>query len=163
MLCIEIKQTRSGCQTIRSSIMELFGTMQCQELILYWQTNSNLNDVEIAELSMFAIIFCFHDKIESMEEDKNPEDLRTLNSGSFFHFRCDKYNLLLPLLRNSFSLTDPIVFSRFYKMVFESKPYFGNILINCKDVQRPEICHFEIWNLCSHQFWFKKLHFQQPK
>ena len=50
--------------------MELFGTMNCQQMILYWQTSSNLNDVEIVEPSMFAIIFCFHDKIGSMGEDK---------------------------------------------------------------------------------------------
>ena len=125
MFCTEIKQTRGGCQTIRSSIMELFGTIEFQELILYWQTSSKLNDVEIVEPSMVAIIFCFHDKIRSMGEGKNPEDLSILNTGAFFHFRCDKYNALLPLLRNSFSLIDPIVFCRFYKMIFESIALLG--------------------------------------
>ena len=100
---------------------------------------------------MFAIIFCFHDKIGSMGEDKDPEDLSILNTGTFFHFRCDKYNSLLPLLRNSFSLIDPIVFCRFYKMIFESialfwkyfnklqgRPKPGNLsLRNMKSLQPP--------------------------
>ena len=36
-----------------------------------------------------------------------------------FFFRCEKYNLLLPLLRNSCSLIDPFVFWLFYKMLLE--------------------------------------------
>ena len=55
--------------------------------------SSNLDDVGVVALSLYAIIFSFHDEIGSMEEDKDPED----------------YNLLLPLLRNGCFLIDPFV------------------------------------------------------
>ena len=42
------------------------------EVISYWQSSSNLDDGEIVELPLYAIIFSFHDKIGSMEEDKDP-------------------------------------------------------------------------------------------
>ena len=41
------------------------------ELILYWQSSSNLDDGRIVELSLYAIIFSFHDKIGIIEEDKD--------------------------------------------------------------------------------------------
>ena len=77
-------------------------------------------------------------------------------------YRCEEYNLLLPLLRNCSSLIDPFVFWRFHKVLFESI-LLRWIQINCKGIQSHEICHFETWNLFNHQFWFEKLRFQPPK
>ena len=48
-------------------MMELFVKM---EVISYWQSSSNLDDGGIVELPLETIIFSFHDKIGSMEEDK---------------------------------------------------------------------------------------------
>ena len=63
--------------------MELFVKM---EVILYWQSSSNLDDGGIVELPLYAIIFSFHDKIGSMEEDKDPENSSILHTGTFFLF-----------------------------------------------------------------------------
>ena len=129
---------------------------------MYWQRSSNLDDRWIVELSSYAIIFKFHDKIESMGEDKDPEDSSFSYTGTFPFSRCEEYNLLLPLLKNGCFLIDPYVFWRFYKVLLESIPLFW-IWINCKSVQSQEIFHLETWNLFSHQFWFEKLRFQPPK
>ena len=56
------------------------------EVISYWQSSSNLDDGEIVELPLYAIIFNFHDKIESMEEDKDPENSSISHTGTFFLF-----------------------------------------------------------------------------
>ena len=132
--------------------------------ISYWQSSSNLFDGGIVELSLYAIIFSFHDKIGSMGEEK---DQRThafhILEPSFFSW-CEEYNLLLPLLRNGCAcfLIDPFVFWHFYKVLFGSIHLFW-IRINCKGVQSQEVCHFATWNLFNHQFWFEKLRFQLPK
>ena len=81
MFCIENKQTRGGSRTLRSSMMELFVKLQ---IISYWQRSSNLDDVGIIELPLYAIIFSFHDIIKSMEEDKNPENSSVSHTGTFF-------------------------------------------------------------------------------
>ena len=52
-------------------MMEFFVTM---EVILHWKSSSNLDDGGIVELPLYAIIFSLHDKIGSMEEDKDPEN-----------------------------------------------------------------------------------------
>ena len=83
MFCIENKQTRGGSRTLRSSMMELFVKLQ---IISYWQRSSNLDDVGIIELPLYAIIFSFHDIIKSMEEDKNPENSSVSHTGTFFLF-----------------------------------------------------------------------------
>ena len=83
MFCIENKQTRGGSRTPRSSMMELFVKLQ---IISYWQRSSNLDDVGIIELPLYAIIFSFHDIIKSMEEDKNPENSSVSHTGTFFLF-----------------------------------------------------------------------------
>ena len=64
-------------------MMELFVIM---EVISYWPNSSNLDDGGIVELPLYAIIFSFNDKIGSMEEDKDPEDLNISHTGTFFHF-----------------------------------------------------------------------------
>ena len=64
-------------------MMELFVAM---EVISYWQSSSHLDDGEIGELPLYAIIFSFHDKIRSMEEDKDPENSSISHTGTFFLF-----------------------------------------------------------------------------
>ena len=64
-------------------MMELFVTM---EVILYWQSNSNLDDGGIVELPLYAIIFSFHDKIGLEEEDKDQEHSNIPYTGTFFLF-----------------------------------------------------------------------------
>ena len=82
--------------------------------------------------------------LSMIKEDKNAEGSRISHTGvSSFFSRCEQYDLLLPLLRNCCSLIDPFVQLRFFKVLFESISLFWNILINCKDVQSPEIFHFE--------------------
>ena len=49
MFCTENKQTRGGSRTPRSSMMELFVTM---EVILYWQSSFSLDDGGIVELPL---------------------------------------------------------------------------------------------------------------
>ena len=49
-------------------MMDLLVTIYYQEVITYWQNSSNLDDVGIIYLPLYAIIFSFHDKIGSMEE-----------------------------------------------------------------------------------------------
>ena len=79
MFCTENKQTRGGSRTPRSSMMELFVTM---EVISYWQSSSNLDDGGIVELPQYTIIFSFRDKIGSMEKDKDPENSSISHTGS---------------------------------------------------------------------------------
>ena len=83
MFCTENKQTRGGSHTPRSSMVELFVTM---EVIPYWQSSSNLDDGGIAELPLYAIIFSFHDKIESMVVEIDPENSIISHTGTFFLF-----------------------------------------------------------------------------
>ena len=52
-------------------MIELFVTM---EVISYWQSSFNLNDGGIVEVPLYAIIFSFHDKTGSMQEDKDQEN-----------------------------------------------------------------------------------------
>ena len=63
--------------------MELFVKM---EVILYWQSSSNLDDGGIVELPLHAIIFSFHDKIRIMDEDKDQENSSISYTGTFFFF-----------------------------------------------------------------------------
>ena len=83
MFRIENKQTRGGSGTPISSMMEFFVKMR---VILYWQSRSNLDDGGIVELPLYAVIFSFHDKIGSMEEDKDLENSSILHTGTFFLF-----------------------------------------------------------------------------
>ena len=117
MFWTEIKQTRGGSRTPRSSMMRLFVTM---EVILYWQSSSNLDGGGIVELPLYAINFSFHDKIGIMDEDKDQENSNISYTGTFFFSWFEEYNILIPLLRNSCSLIDPFVFWRFYKVLFGS-------------------------------------------
>ena len=65
MFCTENKQTRGGTRTPGSSMIELFATV---EVISYWQSSTKLDDGEIVELPLYAIIFSFHDEAGVMEE-----------------------------------------------------------------------------------------------
>ena len=155
MFCTENKQTRDGSWTSRSSMMELFVTIKCQEFIWYWQRRSNLDYGWIVELPLCAIIFSYHDKIGIMGEGQRSESPHIL-VPSFFS-GCEECKLLLPLLRNvcACSLIDPFVFWRFYKVLFQSIPLFW-IRINYKDAQRLKICNLETWNLFISNFDSKK-------
>ena len=102
---------------------------------------------------------------------ENGKHGRGEKSGGLKHFRylylfsfltARENNLLLSLLRNGSSLMYPFLFWRFYKMLFVSVVLFWRNYNNCKGVQSLEICHFEPWNLFSHQFWFKNPRFQPP-
>ena len=83
MFCTESKQTRGGSRTPRSSMMELFVTM---EVISYCQSSSNLDDGGIVELPLYAIIFSFHEKIRIMQEDKDLENSSISYTDTFFLF-----------------------------------------------------------------------------
>ena len=66
----------------------------------------------MVDLLLYVINLSFHDKTGSNEEDKEPEDpgkaFYTLIPS--FPSRYEEYNLLLPVLRNVCSLTDPFVY-----------------------------------------------------
>ena len=98
--------------------MKLFVTIYYHEVISHLQSNSNLYDEGIVKLPLYAIIFSSHEKIGSMGEEKNPEDLFLYFLISFLGAR--ENNLLLSLLRNGSSLIYPFVSWRFYKLLFES-------------------------------------------
>ena len=83
MFCTENKQTRGGSWTPRSSMMELFVTM---EVIFHWQSSSDLDDGGIVEMPLYAIIFSLHDKIGSMEENKDPENSSISHTDTFFPY-----------------------------------------------------------------------------
>ena len=53
---------------------------------MYLENSTNLDDLEILDLSMYSIIFSFHDKIGSIEEGKDPEDSDISHTGTFFLF-----------------------------------------------------------------------------
>ena len=155
MFCTKNKQTRGGPRKLRSSMMELVVTM---EVILHWQSSSNLDDGGIVELPLYAIIFSFHDKIGRMEEDKYPENSSILHTGTFFSFLGARSIIFC------FLFWETIVYWKNHlhsgvstDCYLNQYPYFGNIKINCKGIQNPEIFHIETWNLVSHQFRLKKL------
>ena len=161
MFCTKNKQTRGGLRKPRSSMMELFVTM---EVILHWQSSSNLDDGGIVELPLYAIIFSFHDKIGIMEKDKDPENWSISHAGTFFPFLGARSIIFCFLCWETVVLWWNHLYSGVSTDCYLNQyPYFGNIEINCKGVQSPEIFHFETWNLFSHQFWLKKLCFQKPK
>ena len=149
MFCTENKQTKDGSWTPRSSMMELFVTM---EVISYWQSSSNLDDGGIVELPQYASSVSMI-KLESWRRTKTKRTQAFHVLVPSFFSRCEEYDFLLPLLRNSCSLIDPFLFWRFYKVLFESIPLFWKYLN--KSTQSPEIFHVETWNLFSHQFWLK--------
>ena len=150
MFYTENKQTRGGSRTPRSSMMELFVTM---EVISHWQSSSNLDDGGIVELPLYAIIFSFHDKIGSMEEDKDQENSSISHTGTFSSFLGARDIIFCFLFWETAVLWQNHLYSGvstdFYLNQYS---YFGNTEINSKGVQRPEISHFETWNLFSHQF-----------
>ena len=161
MFCTENKQTRAGSQTPRSSMMELFVAM---EVISYWQSSSHLDDGEIGELPLYAIIFSFHDKIRSMEEDKDPENSSISHTGTFFSFLGERSIIFCFLCSETVVLWWKHLYSSVSADCYLNQyPYFENIQINCKGVQSPEMFHFETWNLFSHQFWLKKTVFLTTK
>ena len=164
MFCIENKKTRGGSRTPGSSMMELFVTILCQEVILYWQSNSNLDDVWIVDLPLMLLFSVSIIKLEAWGRTKTQRTQAFHILVLSFFSRSEECNLLLPLLRNgcACSLIDTFVFWRFYKVLFESILLFW-FRINCKGIQSQEICHFETWNLLNHQSWFEKLSFQSPK
>ena len=61
-----------------------------------------------------------------------------------FHFWCEKYDLLLRVLKNGFSLIDSFVYQRVYKVLFESISLFWKYSDKLKGFQKPGICHFDI-------------------
>ena len=80
-VCTENKETKGGSRTPRSSMMELSGIMK---VVSYWQSSSNLDDGGIVELLLYAVIFSFHDKIRSMEEDRDLQNSSISHTGTFF-------------------------------------------------------------------------------
>ena len=91
------KQTRGGSRIPTSSMMELFVTIYCQEVISYWQNSSNLDDVAIGDLPLYAIIFSFHDKSGSMEEEKTQRTQAFHILVPSFFSQCERCNLLFLL------------------------------------------------------------------
>ena len=89
-----------------------------------WENSSNLDDGAIVDLPLYSTIFGLHEKIESIEEDKDAEDSSIHLVVPYFFFQCEKYDLLLPVLRNCCSLIDAFVYQLFCKVLFESKALF---------------------------------------
>ena len=99
-----------------------------------------------------------------MGVEKNPEDSRISHIGTLFIFSVQvKKKLLLSLLKSGSSLKYPFAFWRFYKVIFESIVYFGNIRINCKGVQSVEICHFETILIQKTAFSTTKVEVTEPE
>ena len=67
-------------------MMKLVVTIYYLEVITYWQNSSNLDDVKILDLSLYDIIFIFHDEIGNMEEDKDSKDSSISRTGTFLLF-----------------------------------------------------------------------------
>ena len=87
---------------------------------------------------------------------QRPRELRHFTCWCLFPFFSTR-NIIYGFL--CWELVDPFVYQRFCKVLCKSI----SIQINCKGLQSPEICHFEIWNLLSHQLWLKRQCFQPPK
>ena len=121
MFCTENKQTRGGSPTPRSSMMELFVTI---EVISYWQSSPTLMMEESQSCLCMLISSVSVMKLESWMKTKTKRTQAFHVLVSSFFSRCEENNFLLPLLRNSCSLIDPFVFWRFYKALFESIPLF---------------------------------------
>ena len=80
------------------------------------------------------LLFSFHDK-----RGQKRRGFHML--VPYFFSRCEQYNLLLPLLKLLFfhrSISKKVS-KKFY---LNQSPYFGNILITCKDLESPEIFLF---------------------
>ena len=116
----ENKQTKGGSRTPRSSMMELFVTM---EVISYWQSSSNLDDGGIVELPLYASSVSMI-KLESWRRTKTKRNQAFHILVPSFFSRCKEYSFLLLLLWNSCSLIDSFVFWDFYEVLFESIPLF---------------------------------------
>ena len=117
--------------------------------VWWWWMMMNLDDEGIVELAA-SVCYYFQFPWQNWKQGgwQRPRGLKHFSYWYLLFFRCEEYNLLLFLLRKGCFLIDSFVFWRFYKVLFESKCYSK--------------CYFEIWNLFSQQFWFKKLHFQPP-
>ena len=92
---------------------------------MYLGNSSNLDDARIVDLPLYAIISSFHDKIGSIEEDKEKTQMTQgfpILVPSFF-LRCEEYNLLLLVLRNGF------FYRSIYIPVFLQSFIWINILI----------------------------------
>ena len=145
MFSTENKKTKGRSRTPRSSMMELFVTM---EVISYWQSSSNLDDGGIVELPLYASSVSMI-KLESWRRTKTKRTQAFHILVPSFFSRCEEYNFLLPLLRNSCSLIDPFVFWRFYKVLFESIPLFWKYSNNLQECSKPG--NFSFWNTKSFQ------------
>ena len=154
MFCTENKQTRGGSRTPRSSMMELFVTM---EVISYWQSSFNLDDRGIVELPLYAFIFSFQDKIGIMEEDKDQENSSISHTGTFFLFSLRGIYFFASSAEKHWFFDRFICILAFLLALILAFSYFENIQITCKSTQSTKIFHFETWNLFSHPFWLKKL------
>ena len=140
MFCTENKQTKGGSRTPRSSMMELFVTM---EIISYWQSSSNLDDGGIVELPLYTSSVSMI-KLELWRRKKTKRTQAFHILVPSFFFRCEEYNFLLPLLRSSFSLIDRFVFWCFYKVLFGSIPLFWKYSNNLKSFQSSILIKVEV-------------------
>ena len=53
---------------------------------MYWENSSNLDGVGMVDLPPFVIIFSFHVKIGSIEEDRVPGNSSISHTGNFCLF-----------------------------------------------------------------------------
>ena len=130
----ESKQTRGGSRTSRSSMMELFVTM---EVISYWQSSSNLDDGRMLELLLYAIIFNFHDKTGNMGEDKDLEDWIISDTGTLFLFLVQGISFIASSAEKWLFFDRSICILVFYKVLFESIPLFWKYWIKLKGCSKP--------------------------
>ena len=115
------------------SMMELFVRM---EFISYWQNCSSLNDVGIVEMPGMLLSSVSKIKLDAWEKTKTQRNQAFHIVVLFFFSRCEKYNLLLLLLRNGCCLIDPFTFWRFYKVLHQSIAWFwkySNKLWGCSN------------------------------
>ena len=67
-------------------MMKLFVTIWFQGIVTYGENSSNLDNIGIAYLPLHDIVFSFHEKIGSTEEDKELEDSSISHTSAFFFF-----------------------------------------------------------------------------
>ena len=135
--------------------------MPGQEVITCWQNSSNLDDVGIVDLLLYALIFSFYDKIESMEEDKDPEGSSISHTGTCFIFSVRGIQFI------GSSIEKLLFFNTSICILAFLQSFIWNILILAyfNKIRVSKTRKFAISNMKSFQLplWLKRLRFQPPK
>ena len=86
MLCTENKKNKRPISDSHIIYDEALSDNKMSRTRYILGNSSNLDDVGIVYLPLYAVIFSFQGKIGSIEEDKDSEDSSISHSGSFFLF-----------------------------------------------------------------------------